>query len=256
MKRIIVIFLFIAFSSIPSFASITPEIFVQTGHSGSVNLVSLNQSGRNLITVEQGNDGRFIKIWDVSTGKEIRTVKLEPEFGDYRKIHFIDDGRFIVIYPKSAKIFNLSGQMIESINLPEIKYFGYNAMISKDKKYLFHGSQNGGLTIYSIKDGSNILLPELNKYDRQNRYQDGVAELGYGYYGIFHAGRNPGGNVDYVVYDENLNIRRKGTINIRNASLFSKFKVSPDLKYLAYQSHEQAGYIYVYSLESGDQILY
>ena len=78
-------------------SSSSPDIFVQTGHSGRVKFVALNPSGNHLVTMEQGSLGHFIKTWNVASGREIITFKLETEYGYASNLHFLDDNKFIVL---------------------------------------------------------------------------------------------------------------------------------------------------------------
>lgn len=48
-----------------------PELVVQTGHSKGVNSVSFSPDGRVLAT---GSQDSTVKLWDVSTGAELRTL--------------------------------------------------------------------------------------------------------------------------------------------------------------------------------------
>lgn len=233
-----------------------PEIFVQTGHTDSVKIVAINKSGTYLVTMEEGGRGMwYIKIWDTAIGREIRTLKLEPKDGGASNIYFIDDSRFIVFYQKSAEIFDLYGQKTESINLPKIG-FVQNPVIGKDGQYLFNKIDSDGTKIYSMKDGSEISLPELRKYNYDERYHRAVADLGYAYYGIFHKGQSPKGNVDYVIYDDSLNIHMKGSLNIPGFPFGSTFKISSDLKYVARKSGGfiSSDDIEVYNLLTGERL--
>jgi len=241
----------LSISSASAFASEKPGIFVQTGHVGSVKFLAINQGGTYLVTRE---DSGYIKIWNTATGREIKTVNAEAKNGYASNIYFIDDNRFIVIYQKYAEIFDLYGQKIGSINLPKIGYVN-DPVIGKDGQYLFNDGLGSGIKIYGMKDGSEISLLELRKYKDSERYNQAVADLGYGYYGVFYKGKSPKGNVDYVIYDDSLNVRMKGSLNITGISHGSEFKISPDLKFIAYHRSYSSDDIHIYNLETAEQIL-
>ncbi len=250
-KTIVCLFLLLVFA-VPSGAATAPEIFVQTGHAGGVNFAAVNPGGTHLVTMEDSSIyGRFFKIWDTATGREVRTVKLETEYS-ISNIYFMNDSRFIVIYRKVAEIFDLNGQKLETITLPKVINVS-GPYISEDKQYFFN--QEFGTRIYNLKDGSEIFLPEILKYKDYQRYSQLTADLDNGYYGVFHSGESRNGNVDYIIYDDCLNVARKGSLNIPNISFNSKFKVSVDLKHIAYQPLEMSADVLVFSLETGRQVL-
>ncbi len=51
--------------------SLRPELVVQGGHSDKIHRLALSADGQRLAT---GGDDRTIKVWDIRTGKELRTV--------------------------------------------------------------------------------------------------------------------------------------------------------------------------------------
>lgn len=53
-----------------------PEIFVQLGHSNRITSVTFTSDGKYLVS---GSTDRTIKIWEASTGKEIRTLRHDAE---------------------------------------------------------------------------------------------------------------------------------------------------------------------------------
>ena len=253
MKKIFVFFLVFCSWIAPAAASAapsSPEIFVQTGHSSSVMFVAQNASGSHLATME---DSRYMKIWDTASAREIKTVKLSGEgFMSPANIYFIDDGRLIVIYRKSAEIYDVHGQKTQSLTLPKIP-FCQKPVISKSGQYLFN--QEFGTKIYNMKDGAEIFLPELKKFRSFEIYHQNLVDLGHGYYGIFHKGQTPRGNIDYVIYDEELNVRKKGSLKIPDIYWGSLFQVSPDLQYVAYQPGNRKDKILIFNLESAELML-
>lgn len=52
-------------------ASEKPEIFVQRGHTSSVNSVAFSHDGKYALS---GGLDKTLKLWEVATGKEIRTL--------------------------------------------------------------------------------------------------------------------------------------------------------------------------------------
>jgi len=212
-----------------------PDVLAQTGHAGLVEFVAINPGASHLVSKEEIEG--YLKIWEVASGREIRTIRLQTEYGRATNIYFVDDSSFMVLYQKSAEVYDLQGQRLRSTTLPKFAgtVFLQNPVISKDGQYLFNDSF--GIKIYSMKDGSELVLPEINRYKSYEIYtrDQGVADLGFGYYGVFHKGAGPDGTVDYVVYDDSLNVRRKGSLVIPGVSHGARFKLSPDGKLVAYQ---------------------
>lgn len=68
-----------------------PDIFVQLGHSSGVLATAFSPDGKFLIS---GGYDRFIKLWEVASGKEIKTMKGHD--GSVRALAFLNDGKGIV----------------------------------------------------------------------------------------------------------------------------------------------------------------
>lgn len=243
-------------AGVPDTAGATdkPEVFAQTGHAGLIEFVALNPTASYLVTKEAG---QYVKIWEVATGREIRTIKLETEYGRASNLYFVDDRTFMVLYQKTAEVYDLYGQKLRSITLPKFAgtVFLDFPVIGKDGQYLFN--QSFGTKIYSLKDGSELVLPELGRYKNLDIYSEnqGVVDLGFGYYGVFHKSTGPDGTVGYVLYDDSLKVLRKGSLVIPNIAHGAKFKLSPDGRQLAYQGGTSSNAIQLYDLASGQLLL-
>ena len=81
----------LSISPVSAAASEKPEIFVQLGHSGNVLSVAFSPDGKYLAT---GSWDKTLKLWEVSTGREIRTFRLE-QFVGYHSVKFSPDGRYL-----------------------------------------------------------------------------------------------------------------------------------------------------------------
>jgi len=57
-------------SASPLLAGEKPEIFVQMGHSEVISAIAFSPDGRYILS---GSDDKTLKLWDVETGREIRT---------------------------------------------------------------------------------------------------------------------------------------------------------------------------------------
>ncbi len=71
-----------------------PEIFVQLGHTSSINTVEYSPDGRFILS---GSNDNSIKLWEAATGKLIRTFK---ESEDILFVAFINDAKFFSLNDK------------------------------------------------------------------------------------------------------------------------------------------------------------
>ena len=60
----------------PAISRQGPEIFVQMGHSGEVRSIAISPDNKFLLS---GSDDKTIKLWNLATGREIRTFKGHQE---------------------------------------------------------------------------------------------------------------------------------------------------------------------------------
>ncbi|HPX60291.1 MAG TPA: caspase family protein [Deltaproteobacteria bacterium] len=220
------------------------ELFVQTGHSESVTSVAVNRSGNLLVSIDKNS---VMKIWDMQTGREIRTEKLK--YSD-KTISFVDESRFAVQYTNQVEIMHVYGGLQETIRFPKIPHM-FDTTLGKDRRYLFTGNDlYGGVRIYSMSDGAELMLPEVKVAERLGRCHGHVARLGHGYYGVFYRSQSGSGNVDYVIYDDTLQVRKRGSLSLKSP-FYGSFKVSADLKLLAAQSAGDKSMLQIFDLASG-----
>ncbi|HMV47507.1 MAG TPA: hypothetical protein PLD20_11350 [Blastocatellia bacterium] len=71
----------------------TPELHFEYGHSGEVNLLAFSLDGR---MIASGSADETIKLWDVTTGKLIRTLEGNSDCC-INSVEFSPNGRMIVI---------------------------------------------------------------------------------------------------------------------------------------------------------------
>src|ERR1700681_1108863 len=57
-------------------AAQAPELIVQTGHSATVNALALSHDGKWLAS---GGEDHSVRVWDLASGREIRTLREHPE---------------------------------------------------------------------------------------------------------------------------------------------------------------------------------
>ncbi len=81
---------FAADKIIPASGRQKPEIFVQTGHSSNVSSIDFSPDGKYLIS---GGSDKNIKLWEVETGREIRTF-VANDMVDF--VAFSPDGKSLL----------------------------------------------------------------------------------------------------------------------------------------------------------------
>lgn len=74
----------------PVSAADKPEIFVQMGHTDSISTIAFSPDGKYILS---GSMDKTLKLWDVSTGREIRTFKYTKSI---YTLAFSPDGKLAV----------------------------------------------------------------------------------------------------------------------------------------------------------------
>ena len=62
-----------------------------------------------------GESFGLLKVWDVASTREIRTIKAEIGVNN---VYFIDNERFIVLMGDRADVYSSSGTVIDKIKVP------------------------------------------------------------------------------------------------------------------------------------------
>jgi len=188
--------------------STEPILKIETGmHTALIRRIGIDSAERYLVT---GSDDKTIKVWELKTGKLIKTLRPPIGNGNEGKIYAVaisPDGRHIAgggwtgyEWDKSYSIyiFDLNtGKLIKRLsNLPGvINHLTY----SKDGRYLGAGlGGKNGIRIYKTDDYSLI------KEDKD--YGDSVYGLDFSYGGKLVTTSYDG----YIrLYDENFNLIKK-----------------------------------------------
>jgi hypothetical protein len=236
------IFAILSINSAAAFAAEKPEIFVQTGHATTVELLVVDKNERYLVSAEDSMGRKYLKIWEISSGKEIRTIEIHRSV-TVRDVYFTGSENFIVVSDKSIEIYNIHGEKIEKIDLPT--KVNDKTFITKNREFFYtiNGLHPYRVHFYDIKDGSEIKIPEAEKSS------DGLVSLGFGFSGVFFI--NKKGEEQYVIYDENLKLRSKGIFK----GVAANGKIDPNSKFF-YEIHkssvEEAPIFRLYSLDTGE----
>jgi len=129
-----------------------PEIFVQMGHDDYINSVAFSPNGKYLVS---GCGDKTLKLWDISTGKEVRTFIGHTEM--ISSVVFSPDGKFIIsgswdgtlklwdiALSKAVRTFIGHGVGVTSVD------------ISLDGKFVISGCWDKTLKLWDIDTGKEI----------------------------------------------------------------------------------------------------
>ena len=156
---IFIIFLFSACATVQP----RPEFYVPTGHSEPIISVDVSPNGRYAVS---GSNDYSIKLWELSTGREIQTLHTGRTL--ITAVAFSPDGRFLQSGHSdgTTRLWELStGKLVRKLHL----HRHYNARgVSEWGKWgsgMIHAvgfSDNGKMVISSGRDGSINVLEATN----------------------------------------------------------------------------------------------
>src|SRR5712691_9228553 len=87
-----------------------PELVMQTGHPGFVTSVAFSPDGK---TIASGSVDGTVKLWDVSTGTGLRTLKGNPFISS---VAFSPDGEILASGGDGIKLWNVrSGKELRTL---------------------------------------------------------------------------------------------------------------------------------------------
>ncbi|MBA3017350.1 MAG: caspase family protein [Proteobacteria bacterium] len=138
LKMLAVVFAVLVISN-PAMADEKPEIFAQLGHSNIILSIAFSPDGKYLLS---GSADNTIKLWDVATGREIRT--FTGHTAAVESIAFSPDGKHIIsagCYDKSLKLWEVAtGKEVRTFLGHQDKV--NEAAFSPDGKYIISGGGN------------------------------------------------------------------------------------------------------------------
>jgi WD40 repeat protein len=124
----------------------------ETGHSSLVNSAAFSPDGK---TLASGNDDKTIKLWNVASGKEIRT--LAGHTGSVYSVAFSPDGKTLASgsWDNTIKLWDAaSGKEIRT--LAGHTGWVYSVAYSPDGKTLASGSNDTTIKLWDVASGNEI----------------------------------------------------------------------------------------------------
>jgi WD40 repeat protein len=127
-----------------------PELVVQTGHSNGVGSVAFSPDGK---TLASGSADHTIKLWDVTSGTELRTLIGHSE--TVTSVAFSPDGKILASgsFDHMVKLWDVStGTPLRTLTVGH-PYPVTSIAFSQDGKTLVSGSYDSTVTIWEVSTG-------------------------------------------------------------------------------------------------------
>ena len=158
-----------------------PEVVVTTGHTEQVNAIAVTADGK---TMASGSNDKLVKIWEVATGREIRT--LSNNNGRVVTLEFDATGQYIaaLLYSDEIKVWNVkTGGLQATFPAPassESLGFGLN------NTRLIFLNENGKVSVANYKDGTVEKNLEVPYPQQMALHPNGEQVFVYSYQGGIH----------------------------------------------------------------------
>ena len=222
-------------------ASEKPEIFVQLGHKSNISTLAISPDAKYLASVDTNVGGKNIKIWDMLSGREFRTIIVEiPE--DITCLRFsVDAKQIFAVASTKIYVFDVySGnnlKIIDTGHLPNIvDIFWMRERI------------DGIFSDYGFSVSKHIVLRTYDSGRETERKVDNFI------YALLRKGKE--GN-DYILEVRRMSDRvkvRQIELNSLTSyvSVYDNVIFTPDLKHLA-AAHTD-GTISIWDLKTGQKV--
>lgn len=163
------------------YASETPEVYIQPGHSSPIQSLSLSKDGNYIVS---GGGGTAI-IWDMESGKDI--LNLEAHEMPIWSVDFSPDGRYVLTASsdRTIKLWNIStGRIVITLagHLREVT----KALFSPDGKLILSTSKDNTVRLWNAIE--NKLIWTDSNYSGPIKYisfsHDGIIVFAVTFNGI------------------------------------------------------------------------
>jgi WD40 repeat protein len=133
-----------------------PELVVQTGNTNNVESVAFSPDGKTLAA----GSGNFIKLWDVSTGTDLRTLKGHSNL--VRSVAFSPDGKILASSSsdRTVKLWNIStGTELRTLigHSEDVFSIAFNPT----GRILVSGDDDGKIKLWDIATGKELRTLEV-----------------------------------------------------------------------------------------------
>jgi WD40 repeat protein len=142
-----------------------PEVFVQLGHSGSVNSVSFSPDGKVLAS---GGEDNTVKLWDVASGKLIRSINAHIDA--VNTVAFSPDGKILAsgsggefgLKEASIKLWDVyNGKFLNELGTTILDRHTSritSVAFSSDGKYLVSASIDKSIRLWDVSTGKILKI--------------------------------------------------------------------------------------------------
>ncbi|MCL4457356.1 MAG: caspase family protein [Nitrospirae bacterium] len=213
--------IFLAGVITPAHAQEKPEIFVQLGHKSAISTLAISPDGKYLASADDNTGGRNIKIWDMLSGREFRTIIVETN-EMIRCLRFSVDAKqiFVVTFTKIYAFDVYSGNNLKIIDV------GHLPNMRDD--FWMRGRIDGIFSDYGFSVSKQIVLRTYDSGRETERKVDNFI------YALLRKGKE---GYDYILEVRRMSDRVKvRQIELNSLTFFVEVYdnviFTPDLKHL------------------------
>lgn len=156
------------------------EIRSFSGHTESVEFVAITPDNNYVVSVSWTG---IIKLWDLHSGREVKTIENDLKFGSYEKISITLDSRHIALSTSWNKIILRDLYNGEIVNIKNMDVYCSGSMCSGDiffdfnSEYIVANPKASAIHLFDLKSGEL-----LSKYATFENGREWIAWTQNGYY--------------------------------------------------------------------------